>query len=162
MACGVGNPLCRVVAYEIIVENLDEAIKHYTEDYGIGPWKLGGIDNKQLPEIMVNGQKGVEICTKNAFIDIYGFEIELIEPISASPYKTWLEEHGPGIHHIAAITRDPFNKVIEEHKALTGKDPWLWCKEENIGMEFAYLDLTKELGLFVEVYNEDKTGGLEA
>jgi len=29
-------------------------------------------------------------------------------------------------------------------------------------MEFAYLDLVKELGLFLEIYNEDKTGGLEA
>ena len=44
----------------------------------------------------------------------------------------------------------------------TGRDPWLHCKEPNIGMEFAYLDLHKELGFFIEVYNEEKHGGLPA
>jgi methylmalonyl-CoA/ethylmalonyl-CoA epimerase len=34
--------------------------------------------------------------------------------------------------------------------------------KDGEGMEFAYLDLIKELGLFVEIYNEDKKGGLEA
>ena len=29
-------------------------------------------------------------------------------------------------------------------------------------MEFAYLDLVKELGIFVEIYNEEREGGLPA
>ena len=66
------------------------------------------------------------------------------------------------MHHIALITRDDFGKVLEEHKQLTGRDPWLWCREPEIGMEFAYLDLHKELGMFLEVYNEEKHGGLDA
>lgn len=145
----------------IIVEDLDAAIKHYTEDFGFGPWRTGEIDSDQFPNLIVNGKKD-KLHTRCAFCDAYGFEIELVQPISPSPYKTWLDEHGPGIHHIAVITRDPFDQVVAEHKRLTGKDPWLWCKEESIGMEFAYLDLSKELGMFVEIYNEDKTGGLEA
>ena len=48
-------------------------------------------------------------------------------------------------------------------EALTGKDPWIHAKEDNgktgEGMEYAYLDLRKELGLFLEIYNEDRTGG---
>ena len=35
-------------------------------------------------------------------------EIELIEPIGDSAFKTWLEQHGPGIHHIAAVTNTPY------------------------------------------------------
>ena len=66
------------------------------------------------------------------------------------------------MHHIALITRDSFTEVVEEHKKLTGRDPWLWCKDPQIGMEFAYLDLHKELGLFLEIYNEEKKGGLDA
>lgn len=145
----------------IIVEDLDAAVRHYSEDYGIGPWRVGEIDSEKLPAFTINGKPG-KLLNKCAFCDIYGFELELIQPISESPYKTWFDEHGAGIHHIAVITSDPFNKVIKEHKKLTGKDPWLWCKDETIGMEFAYLDLVKELGLFLEIYNEEKTGGLKA
>ena len=145
----------------IIVEDVDVATKRWNDEYGMGPWKILDIDSENFEDFQINGQPG-KLHMRNAFCDAYGFEIELIQPISDSPYKEWLKEHGPGIHHIAVITRDPFDKVIEEHKKLTGKDPWIWCKEPSIGMEFAYLDLVKELGLFVEVYNEEKTGGLDA
>ena len=145
----------------IIVENVEEAIKHY-EEYGIGPWRVDHLDSDKLPgEFEVNGEKGhLEIIM--AFCDCWGFEVELIQPVSDSPYKQWLQEHGPGMHHIALITRDNFSDVLADHKQRTGRDPWLWCKAPELGMEFAYLDLHKELGMFLEVYNEDKKGGLDA
>ena len=149
----------------IIVENLEETVRHYEKDYGIGPWKIIEFGEEMFPKMLVDGKPGM-IENRNAFCRIYGFELELVQPISDSAYKTWLKEHGPGIHHIAVITRDHFKDVIEEHKRLTGKDPWLWCKEDNgkvgEGMEFAYLDLSKELGMFIEIYNEEKEGGLDA
>jgi len=149
----------------IIVEDRDAAVKRYEEQYGMGPWDLVEFGPKLFPKMLVNGEPGM-VIGKFAFCKAYGMEIELIEPVNDSPYKTWLEEHGPGIHHIAAVTRDNFHDVIAEHKQLTGKAPWLHCKEdngkENEGMEFAYLDLTKELGIFVEIYNEERKGGLEA
>lgn len=146
----------------IIVNDVDEAVKKYETDYGMGPWKRVDFGPELFPKMLVDGKPGM-VEGRFAFCQAFGMEIELIEPVGASPYKTWLEEHGPGIHHIATVTRDPFHQVIAEHEKLTGKKPWLWCKEdnglENQGMEFAYLDLTKELGLFVEIYNEERTGG---
>ena len=145
----------------IIVENVEETIKHY-EEYGIGPWRVSNMDSNELPgEFIMNG-KHERLQSIMAFCDCWGFEIELIQPISDSQYMKWLKEHGPGMHHIALITRDNFEQVLGEHKRLTGRDPWLWCKDKEIGMEFAYLDLHKELGLFLEVYNEEKHGGLDA
>ena len=144
----------------IIVEDVEATIKHY-EEYGVGPWRVAPFDIKDLPNFTMNGEHK-RMHTIMAFCNIWGFELELIQPVSDSPYKTWLEEHGPGMHHIALITRDDFGKVLEEHKQLTGRDPWLWCREPEIGMEFAYLDLHKELGMFLEVYNEQKHGGLDA
>ena len=145
----------------IIVENVEEAVKHYEKEYGIGPWRISPLDSAQFPDFTMNGKKD-RLQTIMAFCNCWGFEIELIQPISDSPYKTWLEEHGPGMHHIALITRDDFGTVLEEQKKLTGRDPWLWCKDPVIGMEFAYLDLHNELGLYLEVYNEEKKGGLDA
>jgi len=149
----------------IIVKDVEATVKKYEEEYGLGPWKIIEFGPKMFPKMLVDGKPGM-LEMKNAFCNAYGFEIEVIQPVSESAYSKWLEEHGPGIHHIAVITRDKFKDVIDEHKRLTGKDPWIWCKEDNgkdgEGMEFAYLDLIKELGLFVEIYNEDKKGGLPA
>lgn len=145
----------------IIVEDVEAVTKRWNDDYGMGPWRICDINSNDFENFQVNGKPG-EFHTINAFCNAYGFELEVIQPVADSPYMDWLKEHGPGIHHIAVITRDPFEKVIEDHKKLTGKDPWIVCKEPNIGMEFAYLDLIKELGIFVEIYNEEKTGGLDA
>jgi methylmalonyl-CoA/ethylmalonyl-CoA epimerase len=143
-----------------IVENVEETIKHY-EEYGIGPWRVSPLDSAEFPDFTMNGKRE-RLQTIMAFCDCWGFELELIQPISDSPYMDWLKEHGSGMHHIALITRDSFEEVLAEHKEKTGRDPWLWCKDPKIGMEFAYLDLAKELGMFLEVYNEEKHGGLPA
>lgn len=141
----------------IIVENAEETAKRYETDYGMGPWKFGRVSTDNMPGLTVNG-KPEFIDFKVAFCHCFGLEIELVEPISESVYSEWLKEHGPGLHHIAVITRDPFLDVIQEHKKLTGKDPWIWAKDtgapEGRNLEFAYLDLVKELGLFVEIYPE--------
>lgn len=140
----------------IIVEDVEAAVKNYEELFGIGPWRMGALDTEQFPEMLFDG-KSVEMKTKCAFCSVYGMEIELIQPISPSAYKTWLDEHGPGIHHIAVLTRDPFDKFIDQYKEITGKDLWLRGEERNIGMDFAYVDLRKELGLICELYNEDRS-----
>ena len=149
----------------IVVEDAEASATRFEEDYGMGPWNFLDFGPKLFPKMLVNGEPGM-IEGKFAFCKAYGIEIELIQPVNDSPYKTWLEEHGPGIHHIAVVTRDSFHDVIAEHERKTGKKPWLWCKEdngkENEGMEFAYLDLVKELGIFVEIYNEEREGGLPA
>ncbi len=141
----------------IIVKDVEEAVKNYEEMLGIGPWQHGRVSTDNMPKMHIDGKPGV-LDFKAAFCNCFGMQIELIEPVSDSVYSKWLEEHGPGLHHIAVITNDPFKQVVEEHKALTGKDPWIWAKDtgapEGRNLEFAYLDLVKELGLFVEIYPE--------
>lgn len=141
----------------VIVNNLESAIKHYEEDLGMGPWHAGSISTDRMTKLHIDGKPG-KLEFKMAMCHCFGLEIELIEPVSESAYKTWLEEHGPGIHHIAVITKDPFKDVLEKAKQITGKEPWIWVKDtgapEGQNLEFAYLDLRKETGLFVEVYPE--------
>ncbi|HAL73573.1 MAG TPA: hypothetical protein DCM45_00600 [Clostridiales bacterium] len=68
------------------------------------------------------------------------------------------------MHHIAVRTKDSFGDIIKDVEKHFGSKPWIQAKEDNgkvgEGMEFAYLDLAKEMGLYVEIYNEDRTGGL--
>jgi methylmalonyl-CoA/ethylmalonyl-CoA epimerase len=137
----------------MIVENVEEAVKNW-EAMGMGPWRFGECDSSKDPfkEMTVDGKKQ-EFAMKNAFMNAYGLEIELIEPVSDSPYKEWLKEHGPGLHHIAVATETPFAEFLEK----TGKTPWIQGECKEIGMNFAYADLNKELGVIVEVYDEDKS-----
>lgn len=151
------SQITKLLQIGIIVDDVEATVKHYEEDFGIGPWKFGGVSTENMPGLHIDGKPGT-LTMKAAFCHCFGMEIELIEPVSDSAYAKWLKEHGPGIHHIAVITKDPFKDVIEKHKQLTGKDPWIWAKDTNApegqNLEFAYLDLTKELGMFVEVYPE--------
>ena len=140
----------------IIVEDVEAAVKNYEELFGMGPWRLAAMDTDEFPEMLIDGKPG-QLKNKCAFCNIYGMELELIQPISPSAYKTWLEEHGPGIHHIAVLTRDPFDKVLAQCREITGKEAWFHGEERNIGMDFAYVDLRKELGLICELYNEDRS-----
>ena len=143
----------------IIVEDVEEAIRHY-EEYGIGPWTRFHLDSDKLPGTFTMDGKEERLEVSIGFCHIWGFEIELIQPVSESAYLKWLREHGPGMQHIALITRDSFPNVLEENKRLTGREPWIYCKNQDIGLEYAYLDLDRELGLVLEVYNEEKQGGL--
>ncbi|MDO5139456.1 MAG: VOC family protein [Oscillospiraceae bacterium] len=83
----------------IIVEDIEKTIKNY-EEYGVGPWRVAPLDSNEFLDFTMNGKKE-RLQDIMAFCDIWGFELELIQPISDSPYMTWLKEHGPGMHHIA-------------------------------------------------------------
>ena len=140
----------------IIVEDVDKAVENYEKHFGMGPWRKLGLNRQNFPGLLMDG-KPSDMEAKLAFCSIYGMEMELIQPVSDSPFKSWLEKHGPGIHHIAVTSREPFDKALEQCKALTGKDTWLHGQEASVGMDFAYVDLRKELGLICELYNEERS-----
>ncbi len=143
----------------IVVNDVEESVKIYEEQFGIGPWEINMLSN-EIPvfkDLKINGEIG-DFKIKCAMGTFYGLEIELVEPISDGPYKKWLEEHGPGVHHFAFLTKDSYGKILEDHKKMTGNDPWLRGQCEAIGMDFSYLDLTKQIGMFIEIYGENTQG----
>lgn len=145
----------RLMQIGIIVRNVDEAVSNY-ESIGIGPWDIFVMDNTVPPfqDLKFDGkeleEKGPII--KTAKIAIYGMELELVEPIADTIYKKWLDEHGPGIHHIAFDTESKYEDLLNGWKSKNGKDPWIRGQAINGVMDFSYLDLREELGLIVECY----------
>ena len=52
----------------IIVENVEESIKHYEKEYGIGPWRVSPLDSNEFPDFSMNGTKD-RLQTIMAFCD---------------------------------------------------------------------------------------------
>lgn len=142
----------------MVVRDVDSCVKRFEEDYGMGPWEISVMSNElpYLNDMTIDG-KPSDLKLKSAILRAYGMEIELIEPLSSSAYKEWLEKHGPGIHHIAFALEDgEYLKFLSDCKESTGKDPWIRGQAAGVGMDFAYLDLREELGLIVECDSQNK------
>lgn len=138
----------------IIVRDVNKAVRYYEEVLGMGPWEVSYMRGDQPPieDLTIDGKRETGIVSKLAFLRAYGMEFELIQPIGDSAFKTWLEEHGPGIHHIAAVTDTPYEQLLECYREKTGKAPWI--RGQGIGglMDYSFLDLREETGLIVECY----------
>lgn len=153
--------LKRLMQIGIIVRNVDEAVANY-EAIGIGPWDISALDNSHPPfeDLKIDGKEpaGKGPLIKTAMISIYGMELELIEPIADTQFKKWLDEHGPGIHHVAFDTETPYEQLLSGWKEKNGKEPWVRGQGINGAMDFSYLDLREELGLIVECYKSLQPG----
>lgn len=151
----------RLMQIGILVRDLDSAVEHY-QAMGIGPWEIWDMRNDQPPfdDLTFHGkelpEKGVVLRT--AMAHCYGLELELIEPVMDTVYKQWLEEHGPGIHHLAFDLKDPYEEVLAQCKAKTDKEPWVRGKAIHGQVDFSYLDLREEMGLIVECYKSLQPG----
>jgi methylmalonyl-CoA/ethylmalonyl-CoA epimerase len=70
----------------VAVRSIEETVPFYRDTLGLAP-----IGIEEVPEY------GVKV----AFLQIGESKIELLEPIGDGMIARFLEEHGPGIHHVA-------------------------------------------------------------
>ncbi len=145
--------LKRIIQIGIVVRDMDKAIRHYEEDFGIGPWRIEVMKKDTFKEMTLNGKPST-MELKCAFCSCYGMEIELIQPLNDSPQMRWLQEHGPGVQHLAFIPTDGFDAAMDKCQKITGGEPFMHGKDPSVGMEFAYWDMNEEMGLMLEIHNE--------
>ncbi len=89
------------------------------------------------------------------------YELELIQPEkSDNIYNEFLEQHGPGLHHVAYVVPD-FDRAAAPVRAA-GMQPLI--EFENNGSRGAYFDLRPAGGSVIEIveYSEETFKGLEA
>jgi len=83
----------------IAVKNLDEAIKYYTEVFGLECYAVEEVKDQKV---------------KTAFFMVGQTKIELLESTDAEgPIGKFLEKKGEGIHHIAFAVKDIENALAE-------------------------------------------------
>ena len=132
----------------VVVRDLEQAMRTYVEEYGIGPWDIYEFNPETVSEMRESGQS-VERSWRLALANVGQVQWELIQPLDdASNYATFLATKGEGVHHIGVATPS-FEGTIAE---LEGKGHEVVLGGEYRGVRFAYLSTDRDLGVITEIF----------
>lgn len=87
---------------------------------------------------------------------IGGIEFEIIQPIhGVNPYSKFLEERGPGIHHIkeSVLDNDALDAAVAEYSS---RGPKVNYQGKYMEDHYFYLDTFDALGAYYEMGNNAK------
>lgn len=141
-----------IIQIAIVVKNLDESLKIFNDEYGIGPWEIYKIDKETTKDMKRNGvEKEFEYIV--AMCEMGNIELELVQPIDEnSVYYEFLKNHGPGLHHIGFKVKD-FDKAMEifNKRGVIPHQSGTWK-----GKFFAHMKTEKDLNFVLEIFKKEK------
>lgn len=89
-----------------VVRDLDRAVRHWTDDLGIGPWSVWTMRPPALKNTIYHG-KEVPFGIRHALAWSGNLQFELVEPLEGpSIFKDQLDTIGEGPNHIGVIVSD--------------------------------------------------------
>jgi methylmalonyl-CoA/ethylmalonyl-CoA epimerase len=142
----------KVTQVSIVVDDIYAYIKRFNDDYGIGPWVIMHFNKDNTRNMTIEGKPG-EFEIKLALCDALNIQLELIQPMDDNEtYAEFLKNHGPGIHHLCMQPAEGY-KRIREILSERGYSETLIGGLDAGDMEFAYVDITEDLGFIVELMN---------
>ena len=136
----------------IVVADMKKAVEIFETEMGIGPWEVA----EHAPffyDKKVNDGIGMDFA--GAMFRKDGYEIELIEPVGPSIYMDFLKEHGPGVHHVMLESSEPYTSTLEMAERVSGRKPALSVRFQDGTPIVFYADMLKEIGLLLEVGNQE-------
>lgn len=149
----------------ILVEDMDVAIANLTK-LGFGPFD---------PEVEFEGDTDLAWCNGEKIhmsslgrvtkCNNFGLEWELIQPGESGPYREWFDEHGPGLHHVMIVPDDntTYEELVEKCVDMTnGRKLFIdgrWEMPTPPDLQWAYVDMNKEIGMVLEVAANTKNFG---
>ena len=144
----------RIFQIGIVVKDIDESVKKWTEEYKVGPWTILTHSNEFLQDSMNKPEAADAEWRFTIGLAMIGdVQIELIAPEYGIPlYEEFLERCGDGsIHHFKEIMPDDeMNAQIEYYES---KGAEMVFGGNFYGARFAY-PRTKELfGTQIELGN---------
>ena len=141
-----------VIQISIVVDDLDAYMKRYNDDYGIGPWTIVKYDKSNANRMTVRGESR-DFAIRLALCDCLNVQWELIQPMEENgPFAEFLKTRGPGIHHLCIEPAEGYAKT-REFLAGRGYAEALVGGFNAGNREFAYMDLTSDLGFVLEIVN---------
>lgn len=141
-----------------VVRDVQQAMEHYWNVLGIGPWDVRHFTPKTVRDFHVHGKRVNEDFAFICAVCWEGeVEFELIQPIKGpNIYWDFLERKGEGLHHIKEIVSDAdMPAVLADFKAkgiAVLQTGWI---DNDVHY---YLDTEQQLSFVYEVGNGGKIG----
>jgi hypothetical protein len=131
-----------------VVEDLDAAVEDFHRRYGIEVSRPAF--DLEVTDGLVRGEPQ-SFTARFIFLGLGGTELELIQPLTGtSPYALFLEEGGPGVHHLAFIV-DSIDDRVTQVRAESGLEgPLLLDAKIGADGRFVYVDHTAH-GVAIEL-----------
>jgi methylmalonyl-CoA/ethylmalonyl-CoA epimerase len=141
--------LKRLVQIGIVVADRDRTTQLLTSLLGIGPFRFVDWPDRPESKYYYRGDER-HIRLKQAFVQLGGVEVELIQPLEGqNEYQDFLDQNGGGIHHILFEVPD-IDSVIQE-LAKSGVTVLQSGTGIRPGTRWALMDTKKPLGFLVEL-----------
>jgi methylmalonyl-CoA/ethylmalonyl-CoA epimerase len=97
----------------IVVHDLDEAVRRWSEQLAIGPWTAYRLAAPRLQEMLYHGEP-VEFSLRHALAWQGEMQFELVQPLGGpSIFADHLQAHGEGLHHVGRYVADHPAAVAE-------------------------------------------------
>ncbi len=145
-----------IIQVAVVVRDLEAYAARQSRLLGNGPWRVYEFGPHMMTRYEHNGIPATG-RTLVALNDTHP-QVEILQPLSGrSIHQDWLEEHGEGLHHVAAIVESIDAVVTAANDDRIG----VLSSGEGFGVDgsgkFAYLDTQSHLGMILEVI-EPPTG----
>jgi methylmalonyl-CoA/ethylmalonyl-CoA epimerase len=141
--------LKRLVQIGIVVADRDRTTQLLTSLLGIGPFRFVEWPDRPESKYYYRGAER-HIRLKQAFVQLGGVEVELIQPLEGqNEYQDFLDQSGGGIHHVLFEVPD-IDFVIQE-LAKSGVTVLQSGTGIRPGTRWALMDTKKLLGFLVEL-----------
>ena len=140
-----------------VTNDYKKTIEYLTNTLNWGPWTI--LKNNQISahDVKSDGKPvegEFEFLIAATFIG--DIEFEIIQPIhGVNPYSKFLEERGPGIHHIkeSILDNDALDAAVAEYSS---RGPKVNYQGKYMEDHYFYLDTFDALGAYYEMGNNAK------
>lgn len=96
-----------------VVRDLDEAVQHWADDLGIGPWRIWTMKAPGLQDTLYYGQS-VPFSFRHALALSGELQFELIQPLTGpSIFADQLAATGEGHNHVGVVVEDHAAAVVD-------------------------------------------------
>ena len=133
----------------IVVRDLQASIKLYEELLGIGPWEVMHIKSEWFSSLTYKGKPVGKASFMTGTAMAGSLQLELIQPVEGDlPFADFLNEVGGGLHHLGHVRVPDVDAVVADMEAQGF--PCIFAGATT-GTKFAYVDMSKSLGVIVEL-----------
>jgi catechol 2,3-dioxygenase-like lactoylglutathione lyase family enzyme len=140
-----------IVQVAFVTRDLEACTARQSALLGNGPWRVYELGARNIRDYTLHGEPATG-STLLALNDSRP-QVEILQPLGgATCHREWLDDHGEGVHHVAAVVPsvdDTCAAAAAEGIEVVSAG---WGFGPDGSGSFAYLDTRSVLGVLLEVF----------